>query len=308
MDQNTQVAQKTRLLTLVIDKARNTSSVAGNSWMFYRNGEILSINNSMHGTDIEAFIEDSEEYGLGADLYMSSVPHRLFISSTRLQDIARRVGIRRIYYPALDPKLQERLCGNVNETEAIVPMKALNLRLSDLRTYQNLQHFYQAKRPWVIAITSGSFSGEDTQLHQFSEQYGAYQHLLEQCRTVHFVAEETGFCPVDIQNVRNRFGKQISTLKLKDVNQMDTALSTGFINNQTACAIVASLSMVRKLLINGKVDEIVYYVSLQEGVKSDTNTFGDFGDKWEVYDCQNLNNGIRVNLRKKGDYLFNSLN
>lgn len=296
-----------KLLTLVIDKANTTSPVAGNSWMLYRNGEILTINSNMHGTDVDEFTQNCEQNGWGADLYLSSIPHRLFVDYQYLQNLAEQVGIKHIYYPELDTELRQKLCEGVDESKLVVPMTGITLRLSDLRAYQNLQHFHQEKRPWVIAISSGSFIGKETQLNTFEGEYGAYQYILEQYRKVHFVVEEEGHSFSDIQNERDRFGKPLLRLTVKDSNQLDTVFNTAFLNSQTSCVIMTSLSMVSELIAQKKVDEIIYYVSIKNGHGERINLFSKINENWEINDCQNLSNGIRVNLRKKGHYIHSTI-
>ena len=180
---------------------------------------------------------------------------------------------------------------------------AINNALMDLGTVITMQTNKQKKRPWISCITCADLLGRTADFSTFDKDIESVNYIKRRVGKMEFVAEEPTCLSFNVSNTKNNSNKAIQhyTVKsLQDVKQLITHASE---RKVTCGVVIVHTDLAKEMIVHGLVDEMIYYLSLQQTEHENTQPISLLNNAWKISSSYHFSNGIRFNARPESDMI-----
>ncbi len=296
-------ALRSRCLSLVIDKAASISHYCGAAWLFCLKGKILKLQGSTQLESEALLLSQIKASGAGADLYLSLPPNALIMDSNALFKSATDAGIVNILHPRIPTHFRFSNRQKMNFFSHNINVIAINNALMDLGTVITMQTNKQKKRPWISCITCADLLGRTADFSTFDKDIEAVNYIKRLVGNMEFVAEEPTCLSFNVSNTKNNSNKAIQhyiVKSLQDVKQLITHASE---RKVTCGVVIVHTDLAKEMIVHGLVDEMIYYLSLQQTEHENTQPISLLNNAWKISSSYHFSNGIRFNARPESDMI-----
>lgn len=296
-------------LSLVLDRAINTSKFSGVAWGV-RNGDDgkLNIRSSMMGYSAPQLIESIKEAEADSELFLSHPPIFPFFTDDRINQVLPESKIRAVYYPLWSSVLSPDVRQAENHCDwhfasgvKLQPIETDSLAESLLYASHVLEKHH---RPWISCFLSGQLNGRDLAVDSLLEDSICQYHIKQHLKQSHAVVVDQTVSSHHFSGLLNNAGAQLPIFNIERESELENLLQMIRMLGLASVSLIVEPKMLTPLLRQNRVDYICYFCQSLKKKETDIEPSPPAfvlpdSERWTILETQSFSTGIVINMIRK---------